>query len=235
MMYLLTLGLMGSNCFSEESLNSGCVSDKEPFTKCVFLTKQCFCLITIITGCMIALTFCFSGFYDTNFFFSIPNQDLFCSERGKLPSLNVAVHLWNKQTFILCAAHVNLFFFLSQTKCFICGIGNDYFDTVPHGFETHTLQEHNLANYLWVLCTWVCECVRVGREGDVKKKGTWGERKKETHEKTRGCVWWKLYGDNNKGPRAEGSVCVCVCAYIIKRWTQTKHKQNFMKLVCFRE
>eukprot|EP00069_Balaena_mysticetus_P005677 bmy_18124T0 len=34
------------------------------------------------------------------------------------------------------------------TKCFICGIGNDYFDTVPHGFETHTLQEHNLANYL---------------------------------------------------------------------------------------
>lgn len=41
--------------------------------------------------------------------------------------------------------------FLFQTKCFICGIGNDYFDTVPHGFETHTLQEHNLANYLWVL------------------------------------------------------------------------------------
>lgn len=47
-----------------------------------------------------------------------------------------------------------------QTKCFICGIGNDYFDTVPHGFETHTLQEHNLANYLWVhleyhLCVFV--------------------------------------------------------------------------------
>uniref|UniRef100_A0A8K9UMA6 Ryanodine receptor 2 n=1 Tax=Oncorhynchus mykiss TaxID=8022 RepID=A0A8K9UMA6_ONCMY len=36
-----------------------------------------------------------------------------------------------------------------ETKCFICGIGNDYFDTVPHGFETHTLQEHNLANYLF--------------------------------------------------------------------------------------
>uniref|UniRef100_A0A8C3EY06 Ryanodine receptor 3 n=1 Tax=Corvus moneduloides TaxID=1196302 RepID=A0A8C3EY06_CORMO len=34
-----------------------------------------------------------------------------------------------------------------ETKCFICGIGNDYFDTTPHGFETHTLQEHNLANY----------------------------------------------------------------------------------------
>lgn len=39
---------------------------------------------------------------------------------------------------------------LLQTKCFICGIGSEYFDTVPHGFETHTLQEHNLANYLWV-------------------------------------------------------------------------------------
>lgn len=42
------------------------------------------------------------------------------------------------------------FFFFFQTKCFICGIGNDYFDRTPHGFETHTLQEHNLANYLWV-------------------------------------------------------------------------------------
>lgn len=38
--------------------------------------------------------------------------------------------------------------FLLQTKCFICGIGSEYFDTVPHGFESHTLQEHNLANYL---------------------------------------------------------------------------------------
>uniref|UniRef100_A0A803U0V5 Ryanodine receptor 2 n=1 Tax=Anolis carolinensis TaxID=28377 RepID=A0A803U0V5_ANOCA len=36
-----------------------------------------------------------------------------------------------------------------ETKCFICGIGNDYFDTVPHGFETHTLQEHNLESYVW--------------------------------------------------------------------------------------
>ncbi|XP_072768841.1 ryanodine receptor 2 [Nerophis lumbriciformis] len=38
-----------------------------------------------------------------------------------------------------------------ETKCFICGIGSDYFDKVPHGFETHTLQEHNLANYLFFL------------------------------------------------------------------------------------
>ncbi|XP_056284489.1 ryanodine receptor 3 [Pseudoliparis swirei] len=37
------------------------------------------------------------------------------------------------------------------TKCFICAIGNDYFDRTPHGFETHTLQEHNLANYLFFL------------------------------------------------------------------------------------
>ncbi|CAL8299057.1 unnamed protein product [Merluccius merluccius] len=38
-----------------------------------------------------------------------------------------------------------------ETKCFICGIGSEYFDTVPHGFETHTLQEHNLANYLFFM------------------------------------------------------------------------------------
>ncbi|XP_045927387.1 ryanodine receptor 2 [Micropterus dolomieu] len=38
-----------------------------------------------------------------------------------------------------------------ETKCFICGIGSEYFDTVPHGFEMHTLQEHNLANYLFFL------------------------------------------------------------------------------------
>ncbi|CAJ1067174.1 ryanodine receptor 2 [Xyrichtys novacula] len=38
-----------------------------------------------------------------------------------------------------------------ETKCFICGIGSEYFDKVPHGFETHTLQEHNLSNYLFFL------------------------------------------------------------------------------------
>ncbi|XP_050989248.1 ryanodine receptor 2 [Labeo rohita] len=38
-----------------------------------------------------------------------------------------------------------------ETKCFICGIGSEYFDTVPHGFESHSLQEHNLANYLFFL------------------------------------------------------------------------------------
>uniref|UniRef100_A0A3Q3G5A2 Ryanodine receptor 2b (cardiac) n=1 Tax=Labrus bergylta TaxID=56723 RepID=A0A3Q3G5A2_9LABR len=38
-----------------------------------------------------------------------------------------------------------------ETKCFICGMGSEYFDKVPHGFETHTLQEHNLSNYLFFL------------------------------------------------------------------------------------
>ncbi|XP_076833707.1 ryanodine receptor 2 isoform X2 [Brachyhypopomus gauderio] len=38
-----------------------------------------------------------------------------------------------------------------ETKCFICGIGSEYFDMVPHGFESHTLQEHNLANYLFFM------------------------------------------------------------------------------------
>ncbi|XP_053365921.1 ryanodine receptor 2 [Clarias gariepinus] len=36
-----------------------------------------------------------------------------------------------------------------ETKCFICGIGSEYFDAVPHGFESHTMHEHNLANYLF--------------------------------------------------------------------------------------
>jgi len=36
-----------------------------------------------------------------------------------------------------------------DTKCFICSIPSDYFDQVPHGFEEHTMNEHNLANYLF--------------------------------------------------------------------------------------
>ena len=49
-----------------------------------------------------------------------------------------------------------------ESKCFICKfaaastdiqsllgtLGKDFFDQVPHGFDTHTMQEHNLANYL---------------------------------------------------------------------------------------
>ncbi|KAB1251233.1 Ryanodine receptor 1 [Camelus dromedarius] len=40
-----------------------------------------------------------------------------------------------------------------ETKCFICGIniGSDDFDTTLHGFETHMLEEHNLANYMFFL------------------------------------------------------------------------------------
>lgn len=36
-----------------------------------------------------------------------------------------------------------------ESNCFICGIGKDYFDKVPHGFDTHVQQEHNLANYMF--------------------------------------------------------------------------------------
>ena len=35
-----------------------------------------------------------------------------------------------------------------ESNCFICGIGKEYFDTVPHGFDTHVAKEHNLANYM---------------------------------------------------------------------------------------
>ncbi|KAI3389454.1 hypothetical protein SNEBB_011471 [Seison nebaliae] len=38
-----------------------------------------------------------------------------------------------------------------ESECFICGIGKDYFDKVPHGFETHTMREHNFANYMFFL------------------------------------------------------------------------------------
>uniref|UniRef100_A0A182MMK6 Ryanodine receptor 3, brain n=1 Tax=Anopheles culicifacies TaxID=139723 RepID=A0A182MMK6_9DIPT len=38
-----------------------------------------------------------------------------------------------------------------ESNCFICGIGKDYFDKVPHGFDTHVAQEHNLANYMFFL------------------------------------------------------------------------------------
>ena len=35
-----------------------------------------------------------------------------------------------------------------ENNCFICGIGKDYLDKVPHGFDIHVEKEHNLANYL---------------------------------------------------------------------------------------
>lgn len=37
-----------------------------------------------------------------------------------------------------------------ESNCFICGINKDFFDTVPHGFDTHVQQEHNLANYMYL-------------------------------------------------------------------------------------
>ncbi|KAG7158033.1 Ryanodine receptor-like 1 [Homarus americanus] len=38
-----------------------------------------------------------------------------------------------------------------ESNCFICGMGSDYFDAVPHGFDMHVLKEHNLANYMFFL------------------------------------------------------------------------------------
>ncbi|XP_071962240.1 ryanodine receptor 2-like isoform X3 [Antedon mediterranea] len=38
-----------------------------------------------------------------------------------------------------------------ETKCFICGIGKEYFDKVPHGFDEHTLKEHDFSNYMFFL------------------------------------------------------------------------------------
>jgi len=38
-----------------------------------------------------------------------------------------------------------------ESSCFICGIGKDYFDEQPHGFERHVMKEHNFANYMFFL------------------------------------------------------------------------------------
>ncbi|XP_058809913.1 ryanodine receptor [Phymastichus coffea] len=38
-----------------------------------------------------------------------------------------------------------------ESMCFICGLGKEYFDAVPHGFDTHVQNEHNLANYMFFL------------------------------------------------------------------------------------
>ena len=38
-----------------------------------------------------------------------------------------------------------------ESTCFVCGIGKEYFDKEPHGFDTHVTKEHNLANYLFFL------------------------------------------------------------------------------------
>lgn len=38
-----------------------------------------------------------------------------------------------------------------ENNCFICGIGKDYLDKIPHGFDIHVEKEHNLANYLFFL------------------------------------------------------------------------------------
>ncbi|KAI0981288.1 hypothetical protein GJ496_001976 [Pomphorhynchus laevis] len=38
-----------------------------------------------------------------------------------------------------------------ESKCFICGIGQDYFNKEPHGFEIHTSREHDFADYMFFL------------------------------------------------------------------------------------
>lgn len=38
-----------------------------------------------------------------------------------------------------------------ESNCFICQMEKSFFDAVPHGFDTHVQQEHNLANYMFFL------------------------------------------------------------------------------------
>lgn len=88
-----------------------------------------------------------------------------------------------------------------QTKCFICGIGNDYFDRTPHGFETHTLQEHNLANYLWAtpspdsgtllwcLCDANCDCFVLQVLPDVPDQQGWDRAHGSGAYPHASCLW----------------------------------------------
>ena len=36
----------------------------------------------------------------------------------------------------------------AQTKCFICGLGNNEFDHIPHGFDNHINKDHCIAHYM---------------------------------------------------------------------------------------
>lgn len=38
-----------------------------------------------------------------------------------------------------------------EASCFICTMEKGFFDAIPHGFDTHVQQEHNLANYMFFL------------------------------------------------------------------------------------
>lgn len=87
--------------------------------------------------------------------------DAFGDLREQLDSVKETLEVIN-ESFI--DRHYEIFF---QSKCFICGIGQDYFDKEPHGFEvmkicflsqqlsflfqTHTTAEHNFANYMFFL------------------------------------------------------------------------------------
>ena len=51
---------------------------------------------------------------------------------------------------VLGIEHVTLFC-CPQSSCFICGIGKDYLDKIPRGFESHCQKEHNFANYMFFL------------------------------------------------------------------------------------
>ncbi len=90
--------------------------------------------------------------------------DAFGDLREQLDSVKETLEV--KQRNIM---FINQFSLKFQSKCFICGIGQDYFDKEPHGFEviiiylikrkkirfflfqTHTTAEHNFANYLFFL------------------------------------------------------------------------------------
>lgn len=98
--------------------------------------------VQILYTCMMIVLLCTAGLI-IDAFGELRDQQEQVKEDMEVQSCSVFIFF----THLSC--HIDHCFFV-QTKCFICGIGSDYFDTTPHGFETHTFDEHNLANYMWV-------------------------------------------------------------------------------------
>ena len=71
---------------------------------------------------------------------------IFCSMKAQY-EVNGIVNKRLYFYFVLCYSP---WLHYRQSKCFICGIGKEYFDKVPHGFEKHVVNEHNFANYMQV-------------------------------------------------------------------------------------
>ena len=97
-------------------------------------------------------------FFDISFFFFIIVILLAIIQGAKFATSFFQLCLFLKQMTFVTGFIIDAFGALRDqmqgvedelsNNCFICGIGKDYLDSVPHGFDIHVQKEHNLANYL---------------------------------------------------------------------------------------